>query len=334
MGSADLRSLFKEAWQSLRRKTATQSTPARAVSRRAIFEEIEARLLFSADIAPGLIDPAAPSDPTQAAQTASVDPGSSTDSGSGTTTTVPDASQVASQMLTMPMAFEQNQGQVADSQIDYVARGNGYTTYLSDGNAQIDLQQGSSVQSLQLNLVGAQTPTAATGEDLLQSTTNYLNDPDKQLVNVANYGAVTYSNVYNGVDLSYYGNQQQLEYDFTVNPGANVNDIRLQFNGAKSVSVFRQQRRPRPDPRRRRRYRQLQGTGDLPEHCGRPSGRDEQLRHQCRWHGRFQGRRLRQEPGADHRPDVELRRLSRRYGNGQHHRRNDRQLRQRICQQA
>ena len=212
------------------------------VERRAIFEEVEARILFSADFAPGLLDPAAPSDPTLAAQTASVEPGTDTTTtaadttGATATTTAPDASQVASQMLTMPMAFEQNQGQV-DSQVDYVAHGSGYTTYLSNGNAQIDFQQGGSVQSLQLNLVGGQTPTAANGQDLLASTTNYLNDPNKQTVDVANYGAVGYSNVYNGIDLRYYGNQRQLEYDFTVNAGANVNDIRMQFSGAKSVSI-------------------------------------------------------------------------------------------------
>ena len=49
-------------------------------------------------------------------------------------------------MLTMPMAFEQNQGQV-DSQVDYVAHGSGYTTFLSNGNAQIDFQPGRAASS-------------------------------------------------------------------------------------------------------------------------------------------------------------------------------------------
>ena len=67
MGSADLRLLLKEAWQSLLGKADRAS---RAYARVegfacAIFEEVEARILFSADFAPGLIDPAAPSDPTQ-----------------------------------------------------------------------------------------------------------------------------------------------------------------------------------------------------------------------------------------------------------------------------
>ncbi len=46
-----------------------------------------------------------------------------------------------------------------------------------------------------------------------------------------------YDNVYDGIDLRYYGNQRQLEYDFVVNPGANVGTIQLKFEGVQSVSV-------------------------------------------------------------------------------------------------
>ena len=46
-----------------------------------------------------------------------------------------------------------------------------------------------------------------------------------------------YDNVYDGIDLRYYGNQRQLEYDFIVNAGADVNAIRLNFEGVQSVSI-------------------------------------------------------------------------------------------------
>lgn len=46
-----------------------------------------------------------------------------------------------------------------------------------------------------------------------------------------------YQNVYPGVDLVYYGNQRQLEYDFIVAPGGDPNIIRLAFAGADTLAV-------------------------------------------------------------------------------------------------
>jgi len=43
---------------------------------------------------------------------------------------------------------------------------------------------------------------------------------------------VKYENVYPGVDLVYYGNRGQLEYDFIVTPGADPKVIRLAFEPA------------------------------------------------------------------------------------------------------
>jgi len=42
---------------------------------------------------------------------------------------------------------------------------------------------------------------------------------------VPTYAKVKYKNAYPGVDLVYYGNQRQLEYDFVVGPGADPNTI-------------------------------------------------------------------------------------------------------------
>jgi hypothetical protein len=48
---------------------------------------------------------------------------------------------------------------------------------------------------------------------------------------------VVYSDVYPGVDLVFYGNQRQLEYDFTLGPGADPRGIRLRFEGAESLEL-------------------------------------------------------------------------------------------------
>jgi hypothetical protein len=46
---------------------------------------------------------------------------------------------------------------------------------------------------------------------------------------------VRYTDIYPGVDLVYYGNQRQLEYDFVVAPGAKPLQIDMQFAGANSL---------------------------------------------------------------------------------------------------
>jgi hypothetical protein len=55
--------------------------------------------------------------------------------------------------------------------------------------------------------------------------------------NVATYAKVRYEQVYPGIDLVFYGNQRQLEYDFVLAPGANPDAIRLAVEGADRTSV-------------------------------------------------------------------------------------------------
>src|SRR5262249_44507243 len=145
----------------------------------------------------------------------------------------------------LPISFEANAGQT-DAQVRYLARGSGYGLFLTATGAvlsletlaapPVDTQLGpssvsvigspfsvpqSSPQSvtgvaLAMNLVGANPATQATGLDQLPGTTNYFigNDPSQWHTDLANYGRVQYQDVYPGVNLVYYGNQQQLEYDF------------------------------------------------------------------------------------------------------------------------
>ena len=41
--------------------------------------------------------------------------------------------------------------------------------------------------------------------------------------------------IYPGIDLLYYGDHRELEYDFVVAPGADANVIRLKLHGASKV---------------------------------------------------------------------------------------------------
>jgi hypothetical protein len=80
-----------------------------------------------------------------------------------------------------------------------------------------------------MKLVGANLHANVTGLDELPGKSNYLigNDPKKWRTNVPNYAKVKYASVYPGVDLVYYGNQGQLEYDFVVQPRVDPRSIEL-----------------------------------------------------------------------------------------------------------
>ena len=82
---------------------------------------------------------------------------------------------------------------------------------------------------LRMKLVGANPQAKVTGLDELPGKSNYFigNDPKKWRTNVPNYAKVKYANMYPGVDLVYYGNQGQMEYDFVVQPGADPHSIQL-----------------------------------------------------------------------------------------------------------
>ncbi len=87
--------------------------------------------------------------------------------------------------------------------------------------------------------MGANLSPQVSGQDALPGTVNYFTgkDPKKWRTGIATYKKVAYQSVYKGVNLVYYGNHKQLEYDFIVQPHADPKQIALSFAGAKSVKV-------------------------------------------------------------------------------------------------
>ena len=55
--------------------------------------------------------------------------------------------------------------------------------------------------------------------------------------NIKTYRRVKYEGVYPGIDQIFYGNGEQLEYDFIVSAGANPGTIRLQISGQNELSI-------------------------------------------------------------------------------------------------
>ena len=92
---------------------------------------------------------------------------------------------------------------------------------------------------LRMKLVGANPAPKVTGLEQLPGKVNYFigKDPKKWRANISTYSKVRYQNVYPGVDLLYYGNQRQLEYDFVVAPGTDPKTINLGIEGADKIEI-------------------------------------------------------------------------------------------------
>ena len=119
----------------------------------------------------------------------------------------------------IPLSFEANQGQ-ADPHVDFLAHGNDYSLFLSPAEAVLTLQHDSAEDVLRMQVVGGNAAAKGIGRDVQAGVSNYFvgNDPSQWRTNITNYGRVEYDDVYPGVNLVYYGNQRQLEYDFVVAP--------------------------------------------------------------------------------------------------------------------
>jgi uncharacterized protein (TIGR03437 family) len=149
------------------------------------------------------------------------------------------ANRPEAKLLSVPLSFEPNQGQLA-APVQFVTRGSGYALFLTPGRVVLNLErqqaQAASADTLRMSLIGANPKANAVGLAPQPGVVSYFigNDPKKWRSGIPTYGKVEYPQVYPGVDLVFYGNQRQLEYDFVVAPGADPSRIAWQVDGARA----------------------------------------------------------------------------------------------------
>jgi hypothetical protein len=90
--------------------------------------------------------------------------------------------------------------------------------------------------------VGANFNSEIVGEDRLSYDCNYFygNDPGKWRTDVPSFSAITYKSIWPGIDLQYHGNGQSMKYDFIVNPGADISQIKIKYDGITNLGVTNQ----------------------------------------------------------------------------------------------
>ena len=165
----------------------------------------------------------------------------------------------------LPLNFELNQGQT-NEQVKFLARSAGYLLFLTATESVMVLENPAAHRRgkenreargitdyqeldesrpkppravVRMKLEGANTAPLIQASEQLPATTNYFAgaDPTQWRTNIPTYKRIRYAQVYPGIDMVYYGNMRQLEYDFVVAPGANPEVIQIGFRGIRDFQI-------------------------------------------------------------------------------------------------
>jgi len=155
----------------------------------------------------------------------------------------------------LPLSFEPNRGQT-NPRVKFVSRAGNRTLWLTSDEAVLavgrpprpigpDTKQAAAAKEnqsapaiLRMKFVGANAHPRIAGEAKQSGTVNYFaGKPNEWRTKIPVYSRVRYSSLYPGIDLVFYGNNRELEYDLVVAPGADPGRIKLKVTGADQIRI-------------------------------------------------------------------------------------------------
>lgn len=153
------------------------------------------------------------------------------------------------------LLFIENKGQVTDQDnkprpdIDFKLKAPGVDIFVGSGSIhyQWSKTQGNpgdvvNINRLDMTLVGAKAHVVPEVEEKETYSEHYYLPQCTDGLNAHSFRKITYRDVYPGIDWVLYtttatAGANRLKYDFIVHKGANVNDIRLKYEGADEISL-------------------------------------------------------------------------------------------------
>lgn len=150
--------------------------------------------------------------------------------------TPPSAASALQRLDQLPIRFEPG----ADAQAArYAAFGTAYALELQATTATLKLSRDGAPLTVRSQLLGASAAAKLQGEAPLPGKSHYFtgSQPSQWRRAVPQYARVRAQNVYPGIDLVYYGNGRELEYDFVLAPQADASRIALGYSGTQRLSL-------------------------------------------------------------------------------------------------
>jgi len=144
----------------------------------------------------------------------------------------------AKRTISLPIVFEENRGQFQPSTRYAVRSSGGLISFHEDG---LEFLSGKSPNPARITLhpEAPSRDTKLVPEDLTKGKVNYFTGPTAtaSFKGISTYNRVRYSNFMPGVDLAFYGNGDDLEHDFIVEPQIDPRSVRFRITGAASLKV-------------------------------------------------------------------------------------------------
>ncbi|WP_238882855.1 SBBP repeat-containing protein [Clostridium sp. YIM B02551] len=156
-----------------------------------------------------------------------------------------------------PLSFQVNEGQI-DPEAKFMAKGSNYNLFFTPSQVVLSLRQRNDlnlnkaesvstneeleVSYVKMHFINAKGDLEIIGLEELPAKCNYFigNDTSRWLTNISTYEKIKYKNIYQGIDIVYYGNQQQLEWDFIVQPNCDASQINIDFSGVEKITIDEQ----------------------------------------------------------------------------------------------
>ncbi len=142
--------------------------------------------------------------------------------------------------------FIENRGQW-DADVRYKTESAGMTAWIMPGSVIYDYSK-MEVNGRDTSLAGHVIKCSLAGTSAVPEfapsgrnkiVRNYFtgNDPTKWAKHVASYSAVTAKDIYPGTDIRYYFDATGMRYDFILHPGADPENIRMEFTGQDYIDI-------------------------------------------------------------------------------------------------
>jgi hypothetical protein len=140
----------------------------------------------------------------------------------------------------LPAAFIENRGQLND-EVRYYAQGRRYAFYLTRDRAVLSFLDSSTQNgvTLALGFPGSSGRSGPRGLEHADGDVNYFRgiDPTAWRTGIMRYATVAYRDLWPGIDLHLADLAGTLKYEFRVKPGALPSNVRLEYGGARSLSI-------------------------------------------------------------------------------------------------
>ncbi len=122
---------------------------------------------------------------------------------------------------------------------EYIEQRHDHSHNNDNNNDTNDINQTVQCHAYSINFLNSLGNVELSGKQMYSTYRNYYigNDQSKWASNVRQYKEVAYNRIYDGISFRIYGVNENLKYDFIIDPLANPNRIKLEYDGVDDIFI-------------------------------------------------------------------------------------------------